>query len=125
MKTRLVGVLLGVLMVTSCAESQVREKSSMTVQEVVNLDCAPHYSVADQLYTKYREKLFLLGVSENGETIMEIYASNNGKTWSLTFTGTNGISCLAAAGKDLRIKKQGDRVQFLQLLVETISVRKD
>ena len=59
--------------------------------------CLPHTMMVDTLKDKYGEQPRVAAVSHRSVT--EIYANPKTGTWTLLVTGTNGMSCIRASGK--------------------------
>lgn len=59
--------------------------------------CAAHQTIADQLATRFGETRHSMGLAADA-TVMELYASRDTGTWTLTVTLPNGLTCLVAAG---------------------------
>ncbi len=64
--------------------------------------CNTRESIRTQLSEKYGETPVATGVTSGG-ALVEVYSANNGRTWSIVVTDTNGISCLAAVGEGWRM----------------------
>lgn len=63
--------------------------------------CAKHQAVADELASKYGEKRHSMGLAANS-TVMELYASLETGTWTMTVTMPDGMTCLVAAGDNFK-----------------------
>src|SRR5262249_47364118 len=61
--------------------------------------CAPRAELLKQLSSLYREAPVGYGVADNG-ALLEVLAANNGSTWTLLVTRTNGVSCVMLSGQD-------------------------
>lgn len=59
--------------------------------------CGPHDTVAAALGQKFGEQTHAMGLAQDN-TVMELYASSQTGTWTLTFTLPSGLTCLVAAG---------------------------
>jgi hypothetical protein len=59
--------------------------------------CATHQAVAEKLASQYGKKRHSMGLAANS-TVMELYASLETGTWTMTVTMPNGMTCLVAAG---------------------------
>jgi hypothetical protein len=59
--------------------------------------CGPRDAVLDHLATKYRETRRGIGRAGN-QGVMEIFASADSGTWTLTVTLPDGRMCLVASG---------------------------
>jgi hypothetical protein len=63
--------------------------------------CAPRADAIERLYKRYKEIPVGIGVIHNG-SLMEVFASEGGSTWSILVTSPQGWSCLVAAGEAWR-----------------------
>jgi hypothetical protein len=59
--------------------------------------CGPHDNVATALTEKFGEEPHAMGLAED-DTVMELYASSQTGSWTLTVTLPNGLTCLVAVG---------------------------
>lgn len=59
--------------------------------------CAPHDDLADRLESQYSELPVGLGLSSR-QRLVELYRSEDGRTWSLVATNAEGVSCIVDAG---------------------------
>jgi len=62
--------------------------------------CTKRSEVVSHLDTEYSEAPAAIGLANNG-SVMEVYSTINGSTWTLTFTMINGMTCAASAGENL------------------------
>ncbi|WP_305968531.1 MULTISPECIES: hypothetical protein [unclassified Mameliella] len=60
--------------------------------------CAPRDQVIDRLATKYGETRQSIGLGANN-AVMEVFASIESGSWTITVTMANGITCLVASGQ--------------------------
>ena len=60
--------------------------------------CAPHDTISMALEKEYGEQARAMGLAQDN-TVMEVYASEESGTWTLTVTMPNGLTCLGASGK--------------------------
>ena len=60
--------------------------------------CAPRHQVVDRLATKYGETRQSMGLGANN-AVMEVFASLDSGSWTITVTMANGITCLVASGQ--------------------------
>ncbi len=58
----------------------------------------PRADVVEQLDTRYAEKQAAVGVTDEGGVI-EVFTTNDGSTWTLVLTKTDGTSRVIAAGE--------------------------
>ncbi|MFB9148666.1 hypothetical protein [Roseovarius ramblicola] len=60
--------------------------------------CAPRETVVQRLAEAYGETRQSMGLGANN-AVVEVFASAASGSWTITVTGTNGITCLVAAGQ--------------------------
>ena len=60
--------------------------------------CAPRDKVVERLASKYGETRQSMGLGSNN-AVMEVFASVDSGSWTITVTMTNGITCLVASGQ--------------------------
>lgn len=61
-------------------------------------ECGEHSSMVVRLLTAYGEQLVAIGVG-SGNVLVEVFASEDGRTWSILVVQPTGIACLLAAGE--------------------------
>ena len=61
-------------------------------------NCAPRDAVIARLAEKYGESRQSIGLGGNN-AVMELFASRDTGSWTITVTTANGITCLMAAGQ--------------------------
>ncbi|WP_170365383.1 hypothetical protein [Ruegeria arenilitoris] len=61
-------------------------------------NCAPRPDVLQRLAETYGETRRGIGMARQG-TVMEVFASDETGTWTITVTLPNGLTCLIAAGE--------------------------
>lgn len=61
-------------------------------------NCAPREVVLDRLSEKYGESRRGIGLVQQG-SVMEVFASDDTGTWTITVTLPNGMTCLVASGQ--------------------------
>ncbi len=61
-------------------------------------NCAPRDAVIQRLATSYGETRQSMGLGANN-AVIEVFASDTSGSWTITVTGTNGITCLVASGQ--------------------------
>ena len=61
-------------------------------------NCAPHDAVVNQLAQSYGESRQSIGLGSNG-AVMEVFASEETGTWTITATTPQGLTCLMASGE--------------------------
>lgn len=66
--------------------------------------CAPHDTVAAQLAKSFGEQPSSMGLAQDN-TVMELYASPDHGTWTITVTLPSGLTCLVAAGQNFETVK--------------------
>jgi hypothetical protein len=60
--------------------------------------CVKRADLAKHLESKYQEAPSAVGLSDNG-SLLEVFSSADGSTWTVTVTMPNGISCMVATGQ--------------------------
>ncbi|MGH6882770.1 hypothetical protein [Hypericibacter sp.] len=61
--------------------------------------CGHRADVLKELSERYKEASVALGLASNG-SLLEVFSSNGGATWTIIATSPSGTSCLVAAGED-------------------------
>ncbi|MBY6083494.1 hypothetical protein [Ruegeria arenilitoris] len=61
-------------------------------------NCAPRPDVLQRLAETYGETRRGIGMARQG-TVIEVFASDETGTWTITVTLPNGLTCLVAAGE--------------------------
>lgn len=82
----LLGAVLLLLLVTA---------ASLSAQ---GQNCAPRAHVVERLASKYGETRQSMGLGSNN-AVMEVFASAETGSWTITVTMANGITCLVASGQ--------------------------
>ena len=62
------------------------------------VNCAPRDAVVERLARSYGETRQAMGLGANN-AVIEVFASDKSGSWTITMTGTNGITCLVASGQ--------------------------
>lgn len=70
-----------------------------------NGDCAERHVILGHLQGKYGETRQMMGLALNNEGIVEMHASTETGTWTITLTHPNGITCMLAAGTAFELIK--------------------
>lgn len=61
-------------------------------------NCGPRDQVVDRLSGGYGETRQSIGLGANN-SLIEVFASNDTGTWTITMTSTDGVTCLVASGQ--------------------------
>lgn len=61
-------------------------------------NCAPREIVVDRLASKYGETRQSMGLGANN-AVVEVFASDDSGSWTITVTSANGMTCLVASGQ--------------------------
>ena len=61
--------------------------------------CVKRVDLIKHLSNKYHEAPAAVGLADNG-SLLEVFASKSGETWTVTVTMPNGISCMVATGQN-------------------------
>jgi hypothetical protein len=64
----------------------------------MNRNCAPREAVVSRLATGYGEARQSMGLGANNQ-VVEIFASKETGTWTITVTSASGVTCLVASGQ--------------------------
>ncbi len=60
--------------------------------------CAPREQVIEKLNGKYGETRYSIGLAPNN-SVIEVFASEQSGTWTITVTSARGMTCLMASGQ--------------------------
>lgn len=61
-------------------------------------NCGARETVVDRLSSKYGESRQSIGMAPKGR-VVEVFASQETGTWTITVTTPNGMTCLVASGQ--------------------------
>ncbi len=61
-------------------------------------NCAPHETVVERLASRYGETRQSMGLGANN-VVIEVFASDESGTWTITVTSVSGLTCLVASGQ--------------------------
>ncbi len=72
----------------------------LTAQQVFGQDrnCADHAAVVARLASAYGESRQSIGLAANN-SVVEVFASQETGTWTITVTTADGTTCLVASGQ--------------------------
>ena len=70
--------------------------TQVTAQTARN--CAPRDAVVERLAAKYGETRQSIGLGANN-AVVEVFASDETGTWTITVTMASGVTCLVASGQ--------------------------
>ncbi|WP_420585168.1 hypothetical protein [Ruegeria sp.] len=70
----------------------------LAAQQVQARTCAPREDVVKRLAETYGETRRGLGIARQG-AVMEVYASDQTGSWTITVTLPDGMTCLIASGQ--------------------------
>ncbi|MEM8577317.1 MAG: hypothetical protein AAGF60_05660 [Pseudomonadota bacterium] len=62
-------------------------------------NCGPRAHVVERLTDQYGETRQSIGLAANN-SVVEVYASTQTGTWTITVTMPSGVTCLVAAGRN-------------------------
>ncbi len=68
------------------------------VSAQANRNCAPRQMVLDRLANQYGETRQSIGIGANN-AVVEMFASTDTGTWTITVTTPEGLTCLVASGQ--------------------------
>lgn len=63
-----------------------------------NRNCAERATVIERLANRYGESRQSIGLGENN-AVVEVFASTETGTWTITVTVASGLTCVVAAGQ--------------------------
>src|SRR5262245_59030084 len=86
-------VLAGVFGITGSTLAQSSPPMPM------GLACHSHADLKVMLNQKYSEAPSAIGMQANGH-LVEVFASNDGTSWTIVVTRPDGLSCIVAVGED-------------------------
>ncbi len=66
-------------------------------------NCASHQAITARLADIYGERRQAMGLGGNN-AVVEVYASDESGSWTITVTQPGGPTCLVAAGQNFRIE---------------------
>lgn len=89
MKKILVGMILGLGLAVPAAQQAAAQQ---------NRNCAPREVVLERLANGYGETRRSIGLGVNN-AVIEVFASTETGTWTITVTLANGMTCLVASGQ--------------------------
>nr|WP_092079968.1 hypothetical protein [Poseidonocella sedimentorum] len=72
--------------------------AAASVQAQTRNACAPRETVVKRLADKYGETRQSLGLGANN-TVIEVFASPETGSWTITSTAATGVTCLVASGQ--------------------------
>ncbi len=90
------GRLFGALTFAAVAFTGATAATSANAQNRV--PCAAHSDLVEQLDGRFDEKPVARGLANNG-TVMEVFSTRDGGSWTMVVTMPNGTSCVVAAGE--------------------------
>ena len=61
-------------------------------------NCAPRDVVVERLADRYGESRQSMGLGSNN-AVVEVFASEETGTWTITVTSVNGLTCMVASGQ--------------------------
>ena len=82
----------------SCAAGLVMALPMSGAAEAQTRNCAPRDAVVDRLASGYGETRQSMGLGANNQVI-EVFASEETGTWTITVTSAQGVTCLVASGQ--------------------------
>lgn len=69
-----------------------------TLADAQTRNCGPREAVIEGLATKYGETRQSMGLGSNN-AVVEVFASIETGSWTITVTSANGVTCLVASGQ--------------------------
>lgn len=93
--------LIGALTFAAVVFTGAAAATSMTTTQAAaqtRAPCAAHGDLAEQLGDRFDEQPVARGLASNG-TVMEVFSTRDGGSWTMVVTMPNGTSCVVAAGE--------------------------
>ena len=81
---------------TAAAALYIPSATDVAAQNARN--CGPREAVVDRLAEGYGETRQSMGLGANN-SVVEVFASDETGTWTITVTTPNGMTCLVASGQ--------------------------
>lgn len=100
-------ILLGIAAVISTKSAHAQQDPNAQ-----KLACAVHGKMTEHLGAKYTEAPKSLGLANDGK-VLEVFATEDGESWTMVVTAPEGMSCIVAAGKywqHVPVKPKGPEV---------------
>ena len=98
MKQHLIVAALGFIFSTTGADAQNGP------------NCAPRDQVLERLAAGFGETRQSMGLGNNN-AVIEVFASDQTGTWTITVTKPNGVTCLVASGEAFETQPESSPIQ--------------
>jgi hypothetical protein len=72
--------------------------AQQTNAQTMPRNCGPRDAIVSSLAEKYNETRQSIGIAANN-AVMELFASEESGSWTITVTLPNGMTCLVASGQ--------------------------
>jgi hypothetical protein len=89
-------VALATLTYTASASAQ--QATAPQPQQQAAPACVKRTELLSHLSNKFREAPVAMGVADNG-SLLEVFSTTDGATWTVALTMPNGVTCLVATGQ--------------------------
>ena len=89
-------MLKTLIQTTCCVGVMALAATQVSAQQMRN--CAPRQVVVERLAGGYGETRQSIGLGAQG-AVVEVFASNETGTWTITVTAPTGVTCLVASGQ--------------------------
>lgn len=83
---------------TAFAAGLLAIAAGTSVQAQSGPNCAPREIVSERLANKYGETRKGMGLGSNN-AVIEVWASDESGSWTITVTSADGMTCLVASGQ--------------------------
>jgi uncharacterized lipoprotein YajG len=87
----------GLAFLAGCATAEPQVQKTTRALAALQ-SCGSIELIDENLSTQYQEKRAEIGLMQDGNTLVTLYTSGGGKTWTIVLTTPNRISCLHLAG---------------------------
>jgi len=101
MKKFILATSLGIVAIalqTVQANAQVNAQIKVQAQPAQQRACGQRAAIVEKLNNKYGESVQGVGLAANN-SILEVFASAETGSWTITVTMPNGMTCLVASGQ--------------------------
>lgn len=86
------------MMKTNLLKAAVVAVAALTGPAAAQQNCAPRDMVVERLATRYGESRVSMGLGTDN-AVIEVFASDETGTWTITVTTVQGLTCMVASGQ--------------------------
>jgi hypothetical protein len=89
-----------VLVTAAAATALLAPTAPAHAQMPAPIACAPRTELVKRLADEYHETRVAAGIANGNTAVFEVLSSADGRTWTLLYSLSSGISCPVATGED-------------------------